>query len=122
MRFLLIIFRQYPGQTLMMLAALVFAGVAEGIGISAMLPLLAITLGSSKTATGGKATQAEQMIQKIFDWLGITPTLEFLILMIFTAMMLKTVLVLFANRRVGYTVARRQPRAVQERRRLLSFR
>jgi ATP-binding cassette subfamily C protein len=105
MRFLLIIFRQYPGQTLMMLAALVFAGVAEGIGLSAMLPLLAITLGGSKTATGGKATQAEQMIQKIFDWLGITPTLEFLIIMIFTAMMLKTVLVLFANKRVGYTVA-----------------
>jgi ATP-binding cassette subfamily C protein len=105
MRFLLIIFRQYPGQTLMMLLALLFAGVAEGVGLSAMMPLLAITLGDSKMATGENATKAEQMIRSIFDWLGITPTLEFLLIMIFTAMMLKTLLVLFANRRVGYTVA-----------------
>jgi len=105
MRFLFIIFRQYPGQTLMMLLALLFAGIAEGIGISAMLPLLTITLGDSKMMTGENATRAEQMIRSIFDWLGITPTLEFLLLLIFTAILLKTVLVLFANKRVGYTVA-----------------
>lgn len=106
MRFLLIILRQYPGQTVVMLAVLLFAGIAEGIGISAMLPLLAIVLGSSEMAAGEKATTAEKMVRSIFDWLGITPTLEFLIIMIFTAILLKTVLVLLANKRVGYTVAR----------------
>jgi ATP-binding cassette subfamily C protein len=106
MRFLLIIFRRYPGQTVVMLAALLFAGVAEGIGISAMLPLLTIVLDNSKMAAGQKATAAEQMIRSIFDKLGITPTLEFLILVIFAALLLKTVLVLLANKRVGYTVAR----------------
>lgn len=106
MRFLLTMFRRYPGQALMMLGARLLAGVAEGVGLTAMLPLLAILLGGSQMATGGKTTQAEQMIQSIFDWLGFTPTLEFLIIMIFTAVLLKTLLVLFANRRVGYTVAR----------------
>jgi ATP-binding cassette subfamily C protein len=89
----------------MLLVALLFAGVAEGIGISAVLPLIAITLGGSEMVTGKKVTQAEQVIRGIFDWFGVTPTLEFLIILIFITVMLKTVLVLFANRRVGYTVA-----------------
>ena len=106
MRFLFIIFRQYPGQTLMMLSALLFAGIAEGVSITAMLPLLAILVGNSEMASGEKITPAEQMIRSIFDWLDMTPTLEFLIIMIFAATLIKTVLVLFANRRVGYTVAK----------------
>jgi ATP-binding cassette subfamily C protein len=90
----------------MMLLALLFAGVAEGIGISAMLPLLVITLGDSKMVASKNATRAEQMIRSIFDWLGINPTLEYLLIMIFAAILLKTVLVLLANKRVGYTVAK----------------
>jgi ATP-binding cassette subfamily C protein len=105
MRVLFIIFRQYPGQTLMLLVALLFAGIAEGIGISAMLPLLAITLGEGEMAAGKHATQAEKIIRDIFDWIGISPTLEFLLILIFITVLLKTLLVLFANRRVGYTVA-----------------
>jgi len=89
----------------MMLVALLVAGVAEGVGISAMLPLVVITLGDSKMVAGENATQAEQMVRSIFDWLGINPTLEFLLIMIFTALLIKTVLILFANKRVGYTVA-----------------
>ena len=89
----------------MMLLALFVAGVAEGVGISAMLPLVVITLGNSKMVAGENATRAEQMVRSIFDWLGFTPTLEFLLIMIFTALLIKTVLILFANKRVGYTVA-----------------
>jgi ATP-binding cassette subfamily C protein len=89
----------------MMLLALFVAGVAEGVGISAMLPLVVITLGNSKMVAGENATRAEQMVRSIFDWLGVTPTLEFLLIMIFTALLIKTVLILFANKRVGYTVA-----------------
>ncbi len=106
MRFLLIISRQYPVQTLMMFGARLLAGVAEGVGITAMLPLLVIILGGGEMATGENTTPAEQMIRSIFSWLGITPTLEFLIIMIFTAVLLKTLLVLFANKRVGYTIAK----------------
>ena len=89
----------------MMLLALFVAGVAEGVGISAMLPLVVIILGDSKMVAGGNAPRAEQMVRSIFDWLGVTPTLEFLLIMIFTALLIKTVLILFANKRVGYTVA-----------------
>jgi ATP-binding cassette subfamily C protein len=91
---------------MIMLIALLFAGIAEGIGLSALLPVLSIALGDIKgKGTAGKPNAAEQMIRDVFDWIGITPTLEWLLLIIFAAMILKTVLVLVANKRVGYTVA-----------------
>jgi ATP-binding cassette subfamily C protein len=108
MRFLFAIFRQYPWQTIAMLALMLLSGIFEGVGLSAMLPLLTIALGSFKVGTMGaeqKVTAAEQMVRSIFDGLGISPTLEFLIIMIFIAILLKTVLALIANKRVGYTVA-----------------
>jgi ATP-binding cassette subfamily C protein len=93
------------GQSVLMLTALLFAGIAEGVGISAMLPLLTIALGNAGSAPARKTTQAEEMVSGIFDWLGMTPTLELLIIFIFAAILVKSLLVLFANRRVGYTVA-----------------
>jgi ATP-binding cassette subfamily C protein len=108
MRFLLIIFRQYPGQTAAMLALLLLSGIVEGVGLSAVLPLLAIVIGNTQGGTietGTKATAAEQMVQDIFDTIGVTPTLELLLIMILAAMLLKCLLVWLANKRVGYTVA-----------------
>jgi ATP-binding cassette subfamily C protein len=88
-----------------MLAALLLSGIAEGIGLSALLPLLTIALGGTNGATGQQTTAAGKMIQDIFDAIGLTPTLEPLLGLILSAMLLKTVLVLIANRNVGYTVA-----------------
>lgn len=108
MHVLLIIYRRYPGQTVVMLLALLFAGIAEGIGLSAMFPVLSIALGDMKR-TGAigpqKTNAAEQMVRDLFDHIGLSPTLEWLLLIIFITMILKTVLVLVANKRVGYTVA-----------------
>ena len=108
MRLVFIIFRQYPWQTVVMLLALMLSGIAEGVGISAMLPLLAIALGGLKAtseAVPKKPTPAEEIIQDIFDTIGLTPTLEHLLLLILAAMLLKCVLVWVANKNVGYTVA-----------------
>ena len=108
MRLIFIIFRQYPWQALAMLIALILSGIVEGIGLSAMLPLLAIALGGFKgtSETAAKqVTPAEKMIRDIFDAIGLTPTLELLLILIFAAMLLKCVLVWIANKRVGYTVA-----------------
>jgi ATP-binding cassette subfamily C protein len=105
MRLLLIISRQYPWQTVAMLLALLLSGIAEGIGISAMLPLLAIVLGGMKGKSGTDPTPAEKIIRDIFDTIGLTPTLEPLLLLILTTMLVKGLLVWFANKRVGYTVA-----------------
>jgi ATP-binding cassette subfamily C protein len=105
MRLVFIIFRQYPWQTVIMLLALMLSGVAEGIGISAILPLLAIVLGGINGKSGATPTPAEEIIRDIFDTIGLTPTLEFLLICILVAMLLKCALVWFANKRAGYTVA-----------------
>ena len=44
MQLMLTFFRAYPWQTIVMLVALLMAGVAEGIGLSALLPLLNIAI------------------------------------------------------------------------------
>ena len=105
MRLIFIIFRQYPWQTVAMLTALLLSGIAEGIGISAMLPLLAIVLGGIGGKSGAAPTPAEKIIRDIFDTIGLTPTLELLLLLILATMLVKGLLVWFANKRVGYTVA-----------------
>jgi ATP-binding cassette subfamily C protein len=100
MRLVFIIFRQYPWRTVAMLIALLLSGIAEGVGLSAMLPLLAIALGGIKATSetaAKQATPAEKMIQDIFDTIGLTPTLELLLLLILAAMLLKCVLVWVAN-------------------------
>ena len=49
MRLILSFFRAYRWQTALMLAALLLSGIAEGIGLSALLPLLNIALGPEAT-------------------------------------------------------------------------
>ena len=86
MRFLIRIFRQYPWQTAIMLALLLLSGIVEGFGLSAMLPLLAIALGNSQggaIGAGQKSTEAERMVREVFEAIGLTPTLEILLLFIF---------------------------------------
>jgi len=70
-----------------------------------MLPLLAIVLGGMGGKSGANPTPAEKIIRDIFDTIGLTPTLELLLLLILATMLVKGLLVWFANKRVGYTVA-----------------
>jgi ATP-binding cassette subfamily C protein len=107
MRVFLLLIRKYPKRSIVMIVAMLFAGVAEGFGLSAMLPLLSTALsnqsGGEKVFAGGSA--AEDMVNGVLRSLGIPQILEVLLLVVFCAVFLKCVLVLFANRHVGYTVA-----------------
>ena len=108
MRFLFTISRQYAWQTVTMLMLLLLSGIFEGVGLSAVLPLIAIALGDYKggaLGVGKKATAAEQVVRDIFGAIGLTPTLELLLILILVTMLLKCVFVWLANKRVGYTVA-----------------
>jgi ATP-binding cassette subfamily C protein len=116
MRYLITIFRSYPRQNLQMLIALLLAGVAEIFGLSALLPLLSIVVDSNtivystantavSTANTASPSAAERLINETLSTLGLTPTVEILLLVIFLAILFKSGLVLFANKRMGYTVA-----------------
>jgi ATP-binding cassette subfamily C protein len=108
MRFLFTISRQYPWQTAAMLMLLLLSGIFEGVGLTAVLPLIAIALGDFKggaLGAGKMASAPEKVVRDIFGAVGLTPTLELLLILILVTMLLKCLFVWLANKRVGYTVA-----------------
>jgi ATP-binding cassette subfamily C protein len=110
MRLMASFFRAYPGRTSIMLIALLLSGVAEGIGLSALLPLLNIALGTDATsALTGVAmppqSDFERSVLDMFARIGIAPTLGNMLLVIVAGVALKSAFLLVAQRQVGYTAA-----------------
>ena len=110
MRLLIIFFKTYPLQSAITVVALIFAGILEGFGLSALVPLFTIVIGGQESmpATGAthSASSLEQIVREIFGAVGLTPTIGVLLIVFVACMVLKAVLVLAANKRIGYTVAR----------------
>ena len=88
-----------------MLIAMLFAGLAEGFGLSAMLPLLSVAIGNPASGSTAASPAVERMINQGLQVLGIPPTLEVLIVVVFCAIILKSALFLLAKKQVGFTVA-----------------
>jgi ATP-binding cassette subfamily C protein len=110
MRLMLSFFAAYKLQTVLMIGALLLSGVVEGVGLSALLPLLNVALGSSATSSlAGAPTQVqndfEAKVLEVLQALGIAPTLENLLWIIVIGVAIKSLLLLIAQRQVGYTAA-----------------
>jgi ATP-binding cassette subfamily C protein len=91
-----------------MLLALSLAGVAEGIGLSALLPLVSLAMGSQTEAVPGTSvghSGVERVVTETLTSVGLSPTLGVLLVVIVLAIVLKSGLVLLAKKQVGYTVA-----------------
>jgi len=109
MRLLITFARAYPLQSAIVLFCLLLAGVMEGVGLSALLPFLSIAVGSrAGVEQGGNASssEAERLVTEILSSLGFHPSLGVLLMLIVGAMLLKSGILLFAKKRVGYAVAR----------------
>lgn len=108
MQLMISLVRKYPWQSAIMLSALLLAGVAEGIGLSALLPLISIAIGEQTGGTAGTfpgGTGLDQAVTKTLAAVGLSPTLGVLLTVITLAIVLKGVLLLLARKRIGYTVA-----------------
>ena len=109
MRLIITFIRRYPAQSAVTLLAMLFAGIADGFGISMLLPLLGIAMdlpGASGGTSPHSKSALERAITGFLESLGVTPTINLLLLVFAFSVMLKAVLVLLANKRVGYMVAR----------------
>ncbi|MGB5587839.1 MAG: ABC transporter transmembrane domain-containing protein, partial [Gammaproteobacteria bacterium] len=95
--------KRYPGQSVILVTALLLAGVADGIGLSALLPLLNITLESSQS--GGTESALSRFIFDALDKVGISPTIGVLLSVIVSVVCLKGLLIFFAKQRSGYIAA-----------------
>jgi ATP-binding cassette subfamily C protein len=112
MRLLITFIRAYPLQSAIALGALVFANLAEAFGLSAMVPLISIVIGSSDhpaslpvVGESQAISSIERIVTEIFGTVGLTPTIGNLLIVFMAGMLLKAALVLAAKKRVGYTVA-----------------
>jgi ATP-binding cassette subfamily C protein len=94
--------RAYPTQSALVLGSLVLASLFEGLGLTTLLPLLSARGGD---AAGAAQTGVGGLVTRLLDSVGLTPTVGVLLLVVVVGMTLKSVLVLVANRQVGYTVA-----------------
>jgi len=92
--------RAYPGRTASALLALIIAGVLDGLGLSMILGMLNLA-----TSTNDDPSAPEQAALEIVRWLGVEPTTTALLIIGVVLIAIKAVIVLLANRQVGYTVA-----------------
>ncbi|WP_240725248.1 ABC transporter ATP-binding protein [Mangrovimicrobium sediminis] len=104
-------FRAYPGHTVFMLVALLLSGIAEGIGLSTLLPLINVALGQDVSqavtgvATSGAQRDFEQKVLDVLDALHIAPTLGNMLAILVVGVLIKSIFLLLAQRQVGYTAA-----------------
>ncbi len=104
MRLMVSFFRAYPGHSIVMLLALLFAGVAEGIGLSALLPLISVAIDTGD-ANRPPPNEYEQLVIDFIQQLGISPTIGVLLTIIVIGVTIKSLLLLVAKKEVGYTAA-----------------
>jgi len=100
MRIILAFGKSYPLRTLLMLLSLVIAGVVEGVSLTTMLPLVSVMLGDS-----GHSSMVASHVAGVLHSVGLEPTISVLLIIIVAGMSLTSLLILLANRQVGYTVA-----------------
>lgn len=94
------VLRTYPRYSVPVFGFQLVAALLEGIGLMALLPLLAIVL--EEEPHGPLVRKVGQFLTSI----GLHPTLEVLLLVIVAVILLKAAAVWFAKSRVGYATAR----------------
>jgi ATP-binding cassette subfamily C protein len=105
MRILLVLSRQYPWRTAVMLVCLLLAGIAEGVGLSSLLPLVGLAARGTQGPGAGEPSAVERVVDGALRSVGLEPRIELLLGIIVFGMILKGMLLLAANKQVGYAVA-----------------
>ena len=91
----------------MTLLALILAGIVEGLGLTAFLPLLqkAINLPAPTSSDPSSGSDVGNFINSALAFFGIPSTVGSLLAVIMVGVLLRSFLILLADRQIGYTVA-----------------
>jgi len=68
-----ILLRRYPRRSALVFVCLLIAGIFEGVGLLALLPVL-------KIASGEKSDDDEGMVHDLFGMVGLEPTIGALLI------------------------------------------
>lgn len=98
--FVLHFFRAYPARTAGLVVLLAAAGLAEGVGVVTLLPVLELAAGTRADSL------LSRLVAGLLDTMGVEPRLGALLLLIVVAMAVKGLFRWLAMRQVGFTVAR----------------
>ena len=116
MHSLITLIKAYPWRTALAMIAILFAGIADGAGITALLPLLKLATATQpaggadllpEIATGGakEGGHMERMVIDALSLVGLEPTLGVLLIVVVGFITVRSMLLLIANRHVGYSSA-----------------
>ena len=83
-----------------MLVCLTLGALAEGVGLSTLLPLLSLV-----TRSSGSTSPLENGLRSALDSMGLEPTTGVLLSIIVAGTLVKCALVLLGQKQVGFTVA-----------------
>ncbi len=92
----------YPGRTVLVVALLSLAGLAEGISVLAFLPFIQMALAGTPQNAGASV----HWVDGILSLVGLTPSLGSLLVLIVAGVALKAAVSMFAMKEVGYAVSR----------------
>ncbi|MEZ5813477.1 MAG: ABC transporter ATP-binding protein [Alphaproteobacteria bacterium] len=98
---LLYFFRAYPRQSISVIVALILAGLAETLGIGALLPLITMVIGGADA----EPNALTQVVDTLYVSLGIEPSIVSLLALIVFAITLKACIFFQAMRYVSYVAA-----------------
>ncbi len=102
MKIFLYFARTYAWHTFAMVFCLVLGAFAEGLGLSSALPLVSSIDGGTAAEQPPLARGMRELLARV----GLEANIETLLAIIAIAFTLKAALVLVANKRIGYTVAK----------------
>jgi len=114
MRLVLTLFKTYPWRSSLALIAVLFAGIADGIGITAILPLLKVVTNNeiapqAEPATGSADMDAGDKLGEIaaksLDYFGLEHTIGVLLAIVVGLMLLKSLIMMIARIHIGYSAA-----------------
>ncbi|MBB3102035.1 ABC transporter ATP-binding protein [Azomonas macrocytogenes] len=99
MRILFAFGQAYPARTTVMLVSLLLASIAEGIGLTTLLPLLTIAMGDQIHS------ELSTKVIEVLGMIGLAPTIVTMLVIIVIGMIISSALVMLGNHQVGYAVA-----------------
>lgn len=116
MHSLITLIKAYPWRTALAMVAILFAGIADGAGITTLLPLLKLATATQPAGqtdllpeiAGGGVKEGGHMERIVVDALslaGLEPTLGVLLIVVVGFITIRSILLLIANRHVGYSSA-----------------
>lgn len=94
-------FGAYPWRSALMVVLLALSGIAEGVSVASLVPLLEM-----RTTGGDEPSRLGEVVEAFLGALGLEPTLLVLLALIVVAICFKAGFMWLAMRQVGFTVAR----------------